>query len=104
MAQPKDPYHVRPFPQQPHRGGKELNTILDELEKALGSDLPNLELLGPLQERLHTTANHFNDDKLVNLLRTVSASIDAMRSHPSSETAKEIALNVLKVRVLLKHL
>jgi len=104
MAQPKDPFHVRPFPQQPHRGGKELQAILTELEELLGSDLPKLELLESLQVRLHETANHFNDDALVNLLRTVSTNIDTMRSHPAAKTAQELALNILKVRAQLKHL
>ena len=76
MEHPRDPYHVRPFPQQPHRGGKALVKALDDLETALGQSAPNHSRLREIQALIHQAANTSNDDKLVDMIRQMSMLID----------------------------
>lgn len=104
MEHPHDPYHVRPFPQQPHRGGKELKTALLDLEAAFEEKIPDFERIRSIQERIHRTANRMNDDKLVDLLRQLSEHIDAYQESPDRKVLERLMHILLKVRVELKHL
>ena len=104
MEHPKDPYHVRPFPQQPARSGKELIATLDELESALGEELPDLEKLRALQMRMHKACEHYNDDKLIDRLRQLSHALDAYAQTPEHKTLLTIMTHLLKARVDLKRL
>lgn len=99
-----EPYHVRPGPQQPHRGGKELISALDDLQEALSDTIPNIDRLKMIQERIHKTANTFNDDRLVGILRLLSNGIDSVREHPERKSIELILHQILKIRVELKHL
>lgn len=104
MEHPKDPYHVRPFPQQPHRGGKEIVIALGELETALAEEIPDFEVLSSVQAKIHEAANNWNDDRLVDMVRTVSRDLDVYKEHPDKELLQKILVQILKVRVELKHL
>ncbi len=104
MEHPHDPYHVRPFPQQPHRGGKELVAALADLETALSADIPDFEEIRAIQERIHRAANTFNDDRLVNQIRLISTGLDEYHQKPEKELKNSILERLLKVRVDLKHL
>lgn len=104
MEHPHDPYHVRPNPKQPRRGGKELMVALDDLESALTDKVPNIDRLRGIQERIHKTANTFNDDRLVDMLRILSNEVDAIREHPERAALEKILTHLLKIRVALKHL
>ncbi|NGX38980.1 MAG: hypothetical protein KR126chlam1_00298 [Chlamydiae bacterium] len=104
MEHPHDPFHVRPFPQQPERGGKELNTALDDLENALSETIPNIELIREIQGRMHKAAGHFNDDQLIDRLRMLSKVLDSYEKSPSTELLKEIITHLLKARIDLKKL
>lgn len=104
MEHPHDPYHVRPFPQQPHRGGKQLLEELNELEKLLSDEIPDLEKLRILQERIHETANHFNDDRLIDMIRTISRDIDMVQEKLDKKILQNIITKILKIRIELKHL
>ena len=98
------PYHVRPDPQQPHRGGKELALALKDLEEALSDTIPNIDRLKAIQARIHHTANTFNDDRLVDMLRILSADIDSLREKPEKKALERILQQLLKIKVELKHL
>lgn len=104
MEHPRDPFHVRPFPQQPHRGGKALTITLKDLETTLGELAPDLERIRSIQARLHDSANLFNDDQLIDRIRRVSNQLEQYRAAPSKELMREILTEVLKIRVDLKHL
>lgn len=97
-------YHVRPFPQQPHRGGKELEAALADLENVFSEDIPDLERVREIQAHMHETANHFNDDKLVDMIRQISIKIDEYQTRPAKTLVEEIVQSLLKVRVELKRL
>ena len=104
MEHPHDPYHVRPFPQQPKRGGKELVCALNDLETALTEPFPDLTLIQDIQSRIHRTANLYNDDRLVNLLLHISEDIDSYRKKPERVILEKILRELLKVKIELKHL
>lgn len=104
MEHPHDPYHVRPFPQQPQRGGKELVLALTDLETLLSESVPDLEKLRLIQGRIHTTCNTFNDDRLIDMIRQMSNDLDLYKKAPSKEILQKIIHQLLKVRVELKHL
>lgn len=104
MTEHDDTYHVRPFPQQPHRGGKELITALAELEGALSDKVPDPKRLRLLQERVHKAANTCNDDRLVDMIRILSEGVDHFQEKPGREALEKILQQILKVRVELKHL
>ena len=105
MEHPHDPYHLRPFPQQPKRGGKEYMAVLEELESTLGgSEAPDLEKLQLLQERLHLSANLFNDDQLVDMTRTLSEMLENYRENKKPELLQQAVKQILKLRLSLKHL
>jgi len=104
MEHPHDPYHVRPFPQQPHRGGKELIEALNDLENAFGEKVPNVAKLREIQARIHHCSQNINDDRLVDLLRQVSDGIDKFEQKPGRAAFEKIIKQVLKLRVELKHL
>lgn len=104
MEHPKDPYHVRPFPKQPSRGGKELISALGELEKALAGEIPDFEVLRTVQEKIHEAVNKWNDDRLVDMVRTISLKLDTYKEHPDKELLQKILVQILKIRVELKHL
>lgn len=104
MEHPKDPYHVRPFPQQPHHGNKDLQAALLELESTIGDTLPDLERLKMIQARIHTETNKCNDDKLVDMIRVLSEDLDLYFEKPKSSDLQKILKQILKVRVELKHL
>jgi len=104
MEHPHDPYHVRPFPKQPQRGGKELVVALKDLEETLSETVPDLERLRIIQEQIHKTTNQFTDDRLVDLIRQISKGMDEYQKNPSLESMEKILQNVLKARFELKHL
>ncbi len=104
MEHPKDPYHVRPFPKQPKREGKELITALGELENALAEEIPDFEVLRNVQDKIHEAVNTWNDDRLVDMVRTISHKLDAYKEHPDKELLQKILTQILKVRIELKHL
>jgi len=104
MEHPHDPYHVRPFPDQPHRGGKELVTALADLETALGESVPDLERLRTIQARIHETANHFNDDRLVDMIRQITNTLEKFEEKPEKALLEKMLTLLLKVKVELKHL
>lgn len=104
MEHPHDPYHVRPYPQQPHRGGKELKQALLDLESAFGEKVPNLEKLREIQARIHKCSSDINDDRLVDMLRQISTGIDKYEQKPGRAAFEKVVKQVLKVRVELKHL
>lgn len=99
-----EPYHVRPFPQQPRRGGKKLVMELDDIEAALAGKIPDFEKLGSAQARMHHTANSINDDKLVNHLAHLSEYVDKFREEPSQELMQKVLVQIMKIRIELKHL
>ncbi len=104
MEHPHDPYHVRPFPQQPNRGSKELVTALADLELAFGESTPDLEKLRAIQIRMHESVNSCNDDRLVNMIRLLSKGIDSFQEKPEKAALQLILQQLLKIRVELKHL
>jgi len=104
MEHPHDPYHVRPFPQQPKRGGKELATALTDLESALAEKVPNFDKLREIQARIHSCSANMNDDRLVDMLRLISEEIDQYEKQPGREAFEKIIKQLLKVRLELKHL
>lgn len=104
MEHPHDPYHVRPFPKQPKRGGKAFKTALLEIETVLSSDLPDFEKLNLSQEHLHNTANTFNDDRLIDMTRQLSNLIDQYKEKPEKELRHQILQQILKLQISLKHL
>ncbi|NGX27166.1 MAG: hypothetical protein K940chlam6_01099 [Chlamydiae bacterium] len=104
MEHPKDPYHLRPFPQQPKRGGKELKTAIIELESALAESVPDFERLRAIKARIHTATNTFNDDRLVDMIRQISSNLEVYETKPEHEILEKILKQILKVRVELKHL
>lgn len=104
MEHPKDPYHVRPFPRQPHRGGKELKLALKDLESTLAETVPDLERLRAIQARIHEVANTYNDDRLIDMLRQISLDLDVYETKPERALLEKILKQILKVRIELKHL
>ena len=104
MEHPHDPYHVRPFPQQPNRGGKALVAALADLESTFGEDVPDLERLRAIQARMHEAVNTCNDDRLVNMIRLLSKGIDSYQEKPEKAALQLILQQLLKIRVELKHL
>lgn len=104
MEHPKDPYHVRPFPQQPHRGGKELKSAITDLESALGESIPDFERLRAIQARIHEKVNTYNDDRLVDMIRQITTNLEAYEEKPERAILEKILKQILKVRVELKHL
>ncbi|NGX37219.1 MAG: hypothetical protein K1000chlam2_00372 [Chlamydiae bacterium] len=104
MEHPHDPYHVRPFPQQPHRGGKELITAISDLEAALSESIPDFEKIRETQERIHTATNTSNDDRLVDMIRQLSHGVDAYMETPEHTILEKVLQQLLKIRVELKHL
>lgn len=104
MEHPHDPYHVRPFPQQPHRGGKELIQALHDLELAFGEKKPNLEKLREIQARIHNCSSNINDDRLIDMLRQISQGIDKYEQKPGRTAFEKIVKQVLMVRFELRHL
>lgn len=104
MEKKHENYHVRPFPQQPKRGGKELIATLDQLEKAFGEKLPDLERLGLIQGKMHEALKETNDDKLVDMARQLSNWLDEYKHKPTRALAQRIIQQSLKVRIQLKHL
>jgi hypothetical protein len=98
------PFHVRPYPQQPHRGGKALIQTLNDLEKAIGDEVPDLPRMHEIQKKIHETANHINDDKLVDQLRMLSEAMDEYMEEPDRSFVEKIGSLLLKIRVDLKHL
>lgn len=104
MEHPHDPYHVRPFPQQPKRGGKQLIEALADLETALGEKVPNLDKLREIQARIHNSASDINDDRLIDMLRIISEGIDKYKRKPGRAAFEKIVKQLMKVRVELKHL
>ena len=104
MEHPHDPYHVRPFPSQPHRGGKAFKTALGTLETVLSSDLPDFETLHLSQEHLHKAANTFNDDRLVDLIRQLSTLLDQYKETPEKALREKILKQILKLRIELKKM
>ncbi|MBS0629459.1 MAG: hypothetical protein JSS30_04455 [Verrucomicrobia bacterium] len=104
MEHPHDPYHVRPFPQQPNRGGKQLTAALADLESALSEKVPNLEKLRAIQARIHNSASEINDDLLVDMLRQISEGIDKYGQKPGRAAFEKIIKQLMKLRIELKHL
>lgn len=104
MEHPHDPYHVRPFPQQPKRGGKALITALDDLEMAMGEKVPNHERLREIQARIHNCTANMNDDRLVDMLRQISQGIDNYEHKPGRASLEKVIKQLLKIRIELKHL
>lgn len=104
MEHPHDPYHVRPFPQQPRRGGKALITALSDLESAMGEKVPNLDRLREIQARIHNCTADMNDDRLVDMLRMISIGIDKYQQKPGRAAFEKVVKQILKVRIELKHL
>ncbi len=104
MEKKHENYHIRPFPQQPKRGGKELVASLDQLEDAFGEKLPNIEKLGLIQSKMHEALQTTNDDKLVDMVRQLSNWLDQYRHKPTRALAQRIIQQSLKVRIQLKHL
>ena len=104
MDHPDEPYHIRPFPRQPHRGGKELLEELSDLEGLLSESLPDLERLRTIQARVHTTANTYTDDLLVDMIRQMSNDIDLYHQNPNKKILLSIVKQILKIRIQLKHL
>jgi|GEM_PF-2790890 len=104
MKHPEEPYHVRPFPQQPNRGGKELQSAIADLESALGESAPDFERLKAIQARIHEKVNTYNDDRLVDMIRQISKNLEAYEEKPERAILEKILQAILKVRVELKHL
>lgn len=104
MEHPHDPYHIRPFPQQPQKGNKELITAIKDLESAFGESVPDFERIHMIQEKIHHAANRFNDDRLVDLLRQLSEKIDAYQDTSDRKILETLMHILLKVQVELKHL
>lgn len=104
MEHPKDPYHVRPFPKQPHRATKALKQALEELETACGETIPDFTRIREIQARIHHVANTYNDDRLIDMLRQLSTDLDALEEHPERKILEKIVKQILKVRVELKHM
>ncbi len=104
MEKKHENYHVRPFPQQPKRGGKELVATLDQLEVTLGSPMPNMEKLKTLQAKIHETAQNYNDDQLIDMLRQLSHGLDKYQQKPSRPALQKIVRQLLKVRIALKSM
>lgn len=97
-------FHVRPFPQQPHRGGKKLLTTINSLQETLSADLPNFDLIKKLQGELHSEANQMNDDALIDRLRQISHLLDSFCDKPEKKALRAIIQHLLKMQVDLKHL
>ena len=104
MEYPHEDYHVRPFPNQPKRGGKDLINALRDLESMLGEEVPNLDRLRDIQAQIHASANVFNDDRLVDRLRMLSNAIDQYLASPQTAASNQIAEQVMRILVELKHL
>lgn len=104
MAQPHEDYHVRPFPRQPKRGGKELLEALKELEALLAEELPDLDRVREVQAKIHHSAADMTDDRLVDRLRAISQGVDRYLASPSKPTALSTNAEILKIFVDLKHL
>lgn len=104
MEHPHDNYHVRPFPQQPHRGGKLLVLALDEVEEVFGQKTQSRERLKMLQVKMHESLEHANDDKLVDMVRELSNLIELYQQKPTKPLAQKVIKQLLKVRIQLKHL
>lgn len=104
MEHDHDNFHVRPFPQQPHRGGKMLAASLEELEEVFGEQSPNRERLKLLQAKIHESLQHANDDKLVDMVRELSNLLEKYYQRPSRSLAQRVVQQLLKVRIQLKHL
>jgi len=104
MEHPHEDYHVRPYPQQPKRGGKELVQALRDLEEAIEAEVPDLERLRNIQARIHASSASFNDDKLVDRLRTLSSYIDQYLGSPQKSVGQKLAQQVLQILIELKHL
>ena len=104
MEHPHDPYHVRPFPKQPHKWDKDLKTALKNLEEVLSSDLPDFERLRAIQARIHEKTQDCTDDRLVDMLRQISNGLDEFHAKPERAALEKILKQLLKLRVELKHL
>lgn len=104
MEHPHENYHVRPFPQQPKRGGKELMEALQKLQGLLVEDVPNADQIREMQAHIHKTANTFNDDRLIDKLRMLSNGIDLFLGSPQKSVARDLEQQILKILVDLKHL
>ena len=104
MEHPHDDFHVRPFPQQPHRGGKELVSALADLEITLTEKLPDREKLKKITERIHDSVKKCNDDKLIDRLRQLLNAVDAYAGSHKQEDLASALTQLLKARVDLKHL
>jgi hypothetical protein len=104
MERKHENYHIRPFPQQPKRGGKLLVATLDELEDAFSVKRPDLEQLGLSQAKLHEALTTANDDALVDMVRQLSHFLDEYRQNPRPAFAQKVVEQLLKVRLQLKRL
>jgi hypothetical protein len=97
-------YHVRPFPQQPKKGSAKLIHSLYDLEKALAIFPPDIKKLEAIQASIHATTQLMNDDKLVDLLRQLSMSMDEYMKTSHEDLPQKIFSQILKIRIELKHL
>jgi len=104
MEHPHDPYHIRPFPQQPHRGGKALVTALADLETSLTDKVPDIERLKAIHARIHEEANKFNDDRLVDMIRQITNALEKYEEKPEKAHMETMLTLLLKMKVELKHL
>ena len=104
MEHPHDDYHVRPYPQQPKRGGHELITALRDLESMIGSEVPDLDRLKEIQIHIHTASSFFNDDRFVDRLRMLSTLIDQFLGSPQRSSGQNLREMAIQIFSDLKHM
>ncbi|MCI0382477.1 MAG: hypothetical protein L0207_05460 [Chlamydiae bacterium] len=98
------PYHVRPFPQQPKRGGVKLIASLEELEKWLSLEGSKPDELDAILTKIHSATQTMNDAKLVDLLRQLTLDLDQYKSNPQESIKEKILKDLTIIRKELKHL
>lgn len=97
-------YHVRPYPQQPNRGGAKLIKALEELEKELKASTPNHEKLQAIRIAIYEDTRKSNDDLLMDLLRTLLNDLEKWEKQPWEGGTGKIMGDLLKIKEDLKRL
>lgn len=96
-------HHVRPYPQQPHRGGAKLIKALEDLEKEIKATSPNHAKLQAIRLAIYEDTKKANDDLLMDLLRTLLNDLEKWEKQPWDGGTGKILSDLLKIKEDLKR-
>lgn len=97
-------YHVRPYPRQPHRGGKKLIKALEDLEAALQQDPIDHKKIQDIRIAMYEDTRNCTDDLLIDLLRQLLNDVEKWEKQPWDGGTGKIMGDLLKIKEDLKKL